>query len=424
VTAAVDGRPLVAPDIDVVSPALFREGPWEAYRRLREETPIAWDPRHQIWVASRHADVVRISLDNELFCSSKGIRPEQSLDLSLIGLDEPEHTQRRRLINKGFTPRMVRNLEGRIRQVTAETLDRIATRGECDFVSDIAVPIPLIVIAELMGLPVEDRDRFWHWSDDMMGGADRMDPDDPAILVATEAFAAYTGHVGSIVKERTDAYRAAKAAGAAGTDAPALADDLISALVAANEEGILEQSDELQHDELIMFLVLLVVAGNETTRNAISGGMAAFAEFPDQWQLVLDHPEHLATLPDEIVRYVSPVISFARTATADTELRGEKVREGEKVVMLYQSANRDAEVFDAPDELRIDRSPNDHLAFGIGPHYCLGANLAKLEIRVLFEELARRFPDMRVPEGGGPTYGDTTLVHTVSSLPVVFTQEA
>lgn len=420
----VDDRPLVAPEIDVVSPELFRNGPWEAYRRLRDETPIAWDPRHEIWVVSRYADIVRISLDNELFCSSRGIRPEQSLDLSLIGLDEPHHTQRRRLINKGFTPRMVRNLEGRIRDVTTQTLDRAAARGECDFMADLAVPIPLIVIAELMGLPVEDRERFWHWSDAMMGGADRMDPSDPAILRAAEAFGEYTSYVGGIVAERTEAYRAAKLAASRGGEAPPLADDLISALVAANEEGILEHSDELEHDELIMFLVLLVVAGNETTRNAMGGGMAALAEFPDQWRLLLEHPEHLATLPDEIVRYVSPVISFARTATRDTELRGQQIREGEKVFMLYQSANRDADAFDAPDDLRIDRSPNDHLAFGIGPHYCLGANLAKLEIRILFEELARRFPELQVAPGAGPTYGDTTLVHSVTALPVELGPEA
>ena len=186
---------------------------------------------------------------------------------------------------------------------------------------------------------------------------------------------------------------------------------------------MLESNEELTLDELTMFLVVLLVAGNETTRNAISGGMWAFSRFPDQWQRLLDEPSLFATMPDEVCRFVSPVISFVRTATQDTVLHDQVVAAGEKVLLLYQSANRDEDVFDDPDAFRIDRSPNPHLAFGMGPHVCMGINLARLEIRVLFEELLRRFPDMRVAEGVTPVYGEHALVHAIESLPVAYTPE-
>lgn len=416
--AAAGGRPFVHPAIDIVDPELYQRGPHAVYRHLRRDAPLAWDPLNQLWIVSRHADLVHVSLHPELFCSSRGVRPYLSVDLSLIGLDEPRHTEQRRLINKGFTPRMVRNLEPRIRQVTSEVLDAVASRGEADFVSDIAVPIPLIVIAELMGLPVEDRENLWRWSDAMIGGDGISDPTDPRLVAAANAFGEYVGYVSAIVEQRRERHRAATARGE-----PFEAEDLIGALVGASEEGVLNADEDLNKDELLMFLALVVVAGNETTRNAMSGAVVAFDAFPDQWQLLLDHPEHFATAPDEIVRYVSPVVTFVRTATQDTELRGQTILEGERVLLLYQSANRDEEVFDAPDELRVDRTPNDHVGFGIGPHYCLGANLAKLELRVLFEELARRLPDLRVAPGEGPTYGRSTLVHPIEHLPVVFTPE-
>jgi len=270
-----------------------------------------------------------------------------------------------------------------------------------------------VVIAELMGLPVEDRVQLGNWSDRMMGGEGRLDPADPMAIDATEAFVEYVSYVTSMVEDRRAARRE-------GRDTP---DDIIKILVGADEDGILESSDELSHDELTMFLVVLLVAGNETTRNAISGGMAAFRLFPDQWSRLCHEPDLFATMADEIARFVSPVISFVRTAPEDTEVRGQRIAKGEKLLMLYQSANRDEDVFDDPDALRLDRDPNPHLAFGIGPHVCMGINLARLEIRVLFEELVRRFPEMRVAPGFEPTYVEHALVHALDTLPVVYTPE-
>ncbi|MFN8036892.1 MAG: cytochrome P450 [Acidimicrobiia bacterium] len=420
-TNTTDNRP--NPEVDVCDPEFYRNGPWEGYRKLRENTPVAWDDRHQLWVLSRYAEVVYVSTHADTYCSSRGIRPYQSFDLSLIGLDDPRHSQQRRLINKGFTPRMVRNLEPRMRQITTEVLDRIADRGECDFVADIAVHVPLIVIAELMGLPAEDRERFWHWSDDMMAGDRPPVEGDPHIARAGVAFGEYLEYVTGLIDERRAAYRHAKEIEDRGGEPPALPEDLITALVGAHEEGLFEEHEDLRHDEFTMFLVLVVVAGNETTRNAMSGAMKAFSEHPDQWRKLVENPELWKTAADEVVRWVSPVVNFVRTATEDTELGGQQIRAGERVLMLYQSANRDADAFDRPDEFLVDRDPNNHVGFGVGPHFCLGANLARLEIRVVFEEIAKRFPDMRIAPGAAPVYGHSMLVHGIESMPVVFTAE-
>ena len=397
-------------DIDVLDPTFYQD-PHPEYRWLRANRPVCWDERHELWVLSRHADISYVSTHPELFCSGRGIRPTQSVDLSLVGLDGERHLRQRRLINQGFSPRMIRAMEPRVRQVVAEVLDRVAERSSCDFVADIAVPVPLVVIAELMGLPVEDRVQLGHWSDRMMGGEGRGDPEDPHLLDAAAAFGEYVGYLSGIVEDRRQAYRRGGS----------LPDDVISVLVGADEEGVLESNDELTHDELTMFLVVLLVAGNETTRNAISGGMWALRQFPDQWGRLAEDPGVLPTMADEICRFVSPVISFARTTTEATELGGQQIAEGEKVLLLYQSANRDEDVFIDPGELHLDRKPNPHLAFGVGPHVCMGINLARLEIRVLFEELVRRFPDMAVAPGATARYGEHALVHAIESLPVEYT---
>jgi cholest-4-en-3-one 26-monooxygenase len=399
-------------EIDVVDPAFYLD-PLARYAWMRENRPIFWDEANQLWVLTRHADVAYVSTHPDLFCSSRGIRPTMSVDLSIVSLDGERHVRQRRLLNKGFSPRMIRAIEPRIRQVVTEVLDGIADRSSCDFVADIAIPVPLVVIAELLGLPTEDRVLLGHWSDKMMAAEGRRDPDDPAYTEAGAAFGEYVEYLTTMVTERRNAIRA-------NSTTP---DDMISVLVGADESGELRSSETLEEDELTMFLVVLLVAGNETTRNAIGGGMWGFSKFPDQWQRLIDHPESFATMPDEICRFVSPVISFARVATEDTELAGQRIAEGEKVLMLYQSANRDAAVFTDPDVIDVDRSPNPHLAFGVGPHVCMGINLARLEIRVLFEELTRRFPDMRVAPEAHPHYVPHTLVHALDSLPVEYTPE-
>lgn len=417
---------------DVCDPAFYLD-PWDSYRWLREHAPVAWDEKNRIWVVSTFEGVFEVSRDTDTFVSGEGIRPVSSVDLSLIGLDGEQHTRQRRLINKGFTPRAVGNLEQHVRDIADEVIESIADKTTGDFVPDVAIHVPLIVIAELMGLPMDDREKFWRWSDDMMGGEGAVDPvaDAERMEKAANAFTEYTTFAAELVAQRRAEYAAAKAeAEARGEPAPApRSDDLISVLVAAHDEGVLsdhvgEDLSQLDDAELLMFLVLLVVAGNETTRNAMSGGMIAFSRNPEQWELFkanVDDPEFTHRAADEIARYVSPVLNFARTATRDTVLLGQPIAKGEKVLMMYQSANRDATAFDAPEEFRVDREENAHLAFGIGPHFCLGANLARLEIRIVFEELARKLPNIRMSEGAVPVYtGTNTLVHGVASIPVTY----
>jgi len=395
-----------------VTDGRFYDDPWDTYRWLRDNDPVHWDERNELWVISRHADVVHVSLHPELYCSKQGVRPKGDSPLSILTLDEPAHTRQRRLINKGFTPRQVRRLEPHIRELSNEILDEIEARGEIEFVADVAIHVPLIVIAELMGLDPDAREQLYKWSDAMVGGEGRTDPDDPSLQSAHRAFEEYVTYLIPVIEERRTAPR----------------EDLISILTGAFDEGALDAGaeaplveDGLNADELLMFLVALVVAGNETTRNAISGGMVAFSRFPDQKQKLLDHPELIDAAVDEIVRWVTPVLNFRRTVTVDHELHGKQLHEGDKVLMLYQSANRDERVFDDPDAFRIDRSPNPHVAFGIGNHYCLGSNLAKLEIKTVFEELFERLPDIRLLEPNRVERSPNALVVGYERLPSTFT---
>jgi cholest-4-en-3-one 26-monooxygenase len=340
------------------------------------------------------------------------VRPRVAAPMSLISMDEPENTRQRRLINKGFTPRQVKRLEPHIRELSDQIIDEIQHRGEIDFVEDFAIHVPLIVIAELLGLDPLGRQRLYRWSDAMMGGDGHTDPESPELQAAAHAFGEFVEYLLPIIDQRRAEPR----------------EDLISILTGAFDEGALhggeavavQGEDELTSDELLMFLCILIVAGNETTRNAITGGLQAFSDFPGEKQRLLEQPELIDLAVDEIVRYVSPVISFCRTVTRDHELHGKLLREGDRVLMLYQSANRDERVFETPDALRIDRDPNPHLGFGIGPHFCLGANLAKLEIKVVFEQLFSRLRDIRVRPGTSRQRADNALVLAIEHLPAVF----
>ncbi|MDJ0851413.1 MAG: cytochrome P450 [Myxococcota bacterium] len=390
----------------------------ERMKWLRAHEPVFWSEKSQLWIVSKFEDVVAISKNPALFCSGQGILPGITVRQGLIDEDAPRHTQLRRLISGGFTPRMVAKLEGAFREITREALDAVAPRGACDFVRDIAVPLPLLLIAEMIGIEREDRLDFHRWSDAMMAGQGNFD--DPEIMAkAGAAFVEYSSYVSRIIEDRRRSPR----------------DDLVSILTGAKDAGLLEAFDvaathgntepeqiELANDELIMLLVTLMVAGNETTRNALSGAMELLIEHPDARQELIDDPSLIPDAVEELLRLVSPVRSFARTATEDTELRGRPIAKGQKVLMVYPSANRDEEVFEAPDELRIRRKPH-HLAFGIGAHFCLGANLARMELRVALGELLRRFPDMGF-DGEGPEIVPHSLVRACVRMPVRFRAEA
>jgi len=406
-----------ANDVNVafLDPATWDASVHERMRWLRRNDPVHWSEKDGCWVVSRYEEVARVSKDQDLFTSAHGVRFGNTPKIGLIDEGEPRHGKLRSLINKGFTPRMVKKLEVAFRGIVTEALDAIAAKGHCDFVEDVAVPLPLAVIAEMIGIRREDRQRFHEWSDAMIRGDGAKDP---AILAkAGQAFMAYSAYVTEIIEDRR---REPK-------------DDLVSILVGANDSGILGTFDQklaghddaqlaLANNELIMLLVVLLVAGNETTRNGLSGGMQLLIENPDERQKLIDRPELLPAAIEEMVRLVSPVHSFTRTVTRDTTLRDKKLEAGQQVLMLYPSANRDEDVFEDPEAFRIERNAL-HLGFGLGPHFCLGANLARMEMRVAFEELLRRFPDMEYADASGAVIVPSALVRSCVQMNLRFTPE-
>ncbi|MBJ21834.1 MAG: cytochrome P450 [bacterium] len=413
-------------DVDFGLASTWTETIPERMRWLRENAPVYWSEKTGAYIISRYQDVAHISKNSELFCSGEGILPGRlTTKIGLIDEDEPRHGEMRGLINRGFTPRMVRKWEDVFKKITDEAIDTVAAKGECDFVEDIAVPLPLILIAEMIGIRREDRERFHHWSDAMISAQGNLD--DPEIVAAAgKAAMEYMTYVTEVIEDRR---REPK-------------DDLISILVRAKDEGLLieyesQESDEetlneagfdrdehhrsMNNDELIKLSIVLMVAGNETTRNGLSGSMQLLIDHPETRQRLIDDPALIPAAIEEMLRLTSPVLSFQRTATQNTEIRGVPIKQGERVLMIYGSANRDAEEFENPDRFDIDRNPH-HLAFGIGTHFCMGANLARMELRVALAELLRRIPDMRYATGG-PEFGESALVRCVKHLHVKFTPE-
>jgi cholest-4-en-3-one 26-monooxygenase len=375
-------------EIDLYSPDTWLKGvPHDHLTRLRREDPVHFHEEPDgpgFWAVTKHADIIRISKDPQTFSSWLGgtnLEERSELELAiiramLINLDPPRHVRYRRLVQRGFTPRSVAKLEPRIREHTVRILERVAPKEECDFVTEVAAELPLLVIAELLGVPTDDRHRIFDLSNRLIGF------DDPEFQTSPED--------GRIAAAEMWAY--ARELGAGRRRDPR--DDLVSALVHGEVNG-----EKLPEEEFSSFFLILAVAGNETTRNLISGGMLALMQHPEQRARLIEDPNLIPTAVEELLRWVTPLIYFRRTTTREVELRGREIPKGAKIALFYHSANRDEEVFDDPFRFDVGRTPNHHLAFGIGEHFCLGAHLARLEIRIMFEELLKRFPDM---EPAGP----------------------
>jgi cytochrome P450 len=405
-------------DLDLARPSLFREGRAQAaFRYLRANDPVAWndgltegDERFSgFWSVVKYDDVLTVSRDTATFSSARGINmyvdpenpsPTSGAGKMIIAMDPPRHVRLRRLVNRGFTPRMVAQLEPHVRAITTSILDEVAPRGRCDFVVDVAAQLPLAVICELMGVARADWRLMFDATNQVLGAGDReyQTEDRDRVETAEHGRRALFGHFARLLATRRQRP----------------GQDLVSTLAEAEVD-----EEPLTDEEILYFCYLLILAGNETTRNAISGGMLALAEHPDQRARLMADPALLPTAIEEILRWTSPVMHMARVATRECDLRGRSIGRGQKVVMWYPSANRDEDVFPEPDRFDIERDPNEHLAFGHGEHFCLGTSLARLELRVMFEELLRRLPDLTL--AGPPERLHSTFIGGIKHMPVEFT---
>ena len=375
--------------------------PLEQYRWLREHEPVFRDEVGRIWGVTLHEDVLAISKNPGLWSSAAGSRPYSMPLPSMIDQDDPQHKRRRNLVNRGFTPRRVQDHEPSIRSICHELVDRVQAQGRCEFVRDIAALLPMIVIGDLLGVEPADRDKLLRWSEEMLGSTDASAPPE-AHQRAAHATLEYMSYAAEVIRDRR---------------ARPLTGDLMSVLVHAEIDG-----ERLADDELIHESLLLLVGGDETTRHVITGGMEALIRHPDQRAKLVADPRRIPVAVEEMLRWVTPIKNMNRTALQDTELRGQKIRQGEPVLLLYESANRDARAFARPDVFDVERDPNPHVAFGgQGTHFCLGASLARLELRVMFEVLLERLPDLALASAAPLVLRRSNFIVGIESMPVEFT---
>ena len=388
------------------------------FAAMRARRPVLWCDEPAIpgfpqgpgyWSLSRHAEIMEVSRDPQRFISGQGTNiqdmPVEMAEFfgSMISMDAPRHTRLRLIVNRSFTPRQVARIDDQVQAKAEAIVERVAPRGECDFVADIASALPLEIICDMMGIPPSDHQRVLELTNIILGAGD---PE-------------YTPDLLSLMNAAVELSQMAQELGRFRLDHPV--DDLTSALMHAEVEDEHGEVQRLSAEELGSFFILLVAAGNETTRNAISHGMYALTVHPEQRAiLAADFEAVVPTAVEEIVRWATPVIHFRRTATEDCELGGQPIAAGDKVVMWFASANRDEAVFDRPYHFDVTRQPNEHVGFGAGgPHFCLGANLARREITVMLRELFRRLPDLEIT--GEPDELQSAFIHGIKRMPCAFT---
>jgi cholest-4-en-3-one 26-monooxygenase len=385
--------------LNLLDGAWYAERPHEVWSWLRREAPVCYDEAADVWGISRYDDVLAIEKDPSTFSSTGAPRPHVPPHPMMISMDNPEHQRRRSLVNRGFTPRRIAEMEGTVAALCSGIIDRVCAAGACDFVWDVAAPLPLLVIADLLGFEADAHDDLLRWSDDLLR-ATTLDAPRETMERAMHAMLGFRELQLRVIAERRAEPR----------------DDLISTLCAAEVDG-----ERLDDESIVSEALLLLIGGDETTRHVISGGMLALLEHPDQWAALRADPALLPTAVDEMIRWVSPVKNMSRVVMADVELRGQHLRAGDQLILFYPSANRDEAVFDDPDRFDIRRDPNPHLAFGFGPHFCLGASLARLELKVMFRELGARLPDLALVPGAGLPYRASNFVSGLEAMPVEFT---
>jgi cholest-4-en-3-one 26-monooxygenase len=384
--------------MDLLDGAFWAGDPIGNLAWLRENDPVHHDDTNDVWGITRHADIMRIEREPELFSNAQGIRPHSYPLPMMISMDPPLHTKRRKLVNRGFTPRRIRDLEPKVREACDAIIDRLDGRTSCDFVWDVAAVLPIVMIADLLGFPEEDRETLLEWSDDLMRATTSTDTE--AMEAGHQAMLKYEAWCREVIADRR---------------ARAPEPNLMSTLVHAEVDG-----DTLTDDDVLYESLLLLIGGDETTRHVISGGMLELLRNPDQRDELAADLSLLPRAVEEMLRWVSPIKNMSRTVQREVEIGGKQLRPGDQLLLLYPSANRDREVFEDPDRFDIHRHPNPHIAFGgHGPHHCLGASLARLELTVMFERVLARLPDLELAGDDLPVR-PANFVSGFEAMPVRF----
>jgi cytochrome P450 family 142 subfamily A polypeptide 1 len=391
----------VRDDIDLLDGHWYAREPHDTWEWMRHHAPVYWDAEREVWGITRYADVLAIEKDTATFSSRRSPRPHGNGLPMMISMDDPLHTRRRRLVYSGFTPKRVKEKEPSIRRICTRIIDQVCERGECDFVWDIAAPLPLLLIAEMLGFPEDAYDDLLRWSDDMMRATSHS-ADEEARRRSVEASMGFRAFQLDVIADRR---------------ARPPQDDLVSVLCHAEIGG-----ERLDDESLVMETLLILIGGDETSRHVISGGMLALLAHPDQRAILRGaDAETMATGVEELLRWVTPIKNMSRTVTRDVEFGGQPMRAEDQVILLYPSANRDEEVFDEPYRFDVRRAPNPHLAFGFGTHFCLGASLARLELQVMFDELLRRLPDLELATDEPIVHRPSSFIVGPEAMPVRFT---
>ncbi len=396
--------------VELTNPDTFLEGaPHELFAWMRDNDPVHFQEEERglgFYCITRYADVVKASKDFRHFASEPNTfdtkdPPDPGIDLMMINMDPPKHTRLRQIVSAGFHPRIIAYLESAIRDIVTDIIDKVGPKGECDFVTEISAELPMAVICELAGVPKQDQHKIFEWTNTMIARGE--DPEySPSIEHAMQAFMEIQAYASELTAKRRENP----------------GDDLVSAIVTAEVDG--EKLSDFEH---AMFFIMMMAAGNETTRNLVSGGMLALIQHPDQRQLLRNNPDLFPKAVEEMLRWVTPVHHFIRTLRDDLELHGTTLKAGNKIALWYPSANRDPSIFRDPNTFDIARDPNPHVTFGGGgPHFCLGFSLAQLEIKVLFEEVLARLPDMEL---NGPVERmRSNFINGIRHMPVTYTPEA
>ena len=390
----------VNPQVRLLDGDFYAEDPHPHFDWMRSNAPIYWDETAGVWGVTRHDLLMRMSKDSEHFCNRYGMRPDSPPIPSMINLDGNEHKSRRNLVNRGFTPRRIAAYEIQVRRICDELIDKVAHRGECDFVKDIAAPLPMAMIGDMLGVESEDFEKLLRWSDDLILGTNaKASPE--VMMNAMKAAGEYAEYNRKVVDDRR---------------AKPPQPDLMSVLVHAEIDG-----EKLDDEALLQESLLILVGGDETTRHVISGGMYQLMKNPDQHQMLIEDRSKIPVAIEEMLRWVSPIQNMARTATEDIEIEGQRIQKGQKLLLLYGAANRDERVFANPHCFDVERRPNDHVAFGgYGAHFCLGSSLARLELRVMFDRLMERLPDLRLASDETPPMRPSNFIVGIERMPVVF----